>query len=883
MIKLDGVYKPEEYEDRIWKFWQSEQVFESPRNPDKTPYTILMPPPNVTSKLHMGHGLGYSIQDLLVRYQRMQGKEAMWLPGTDHAGIATQMMVEQSLKKEGTSRKELGREAFFKRCEQWKDTYGTQILHQFAKLGFSCDWSKLAYTMDPNLSQAVRYVFVELFNEGLIYQSERLVNWDPVLQTAISDDEIEQKEINGFLWHFRYPIHNSSETLTIATTRPETMIGDTAVAVHPQDERYSKFIGKKVELPFTHRLIPIIADDYVDQTFGTGVVKITPAHDPNDFIIGKRHQLEFINVLHPDGTMNEEAPPELQGLDRFVARKKIIQGLKDLGLFVEEKPHKHSVPHSERSKEIIEPRLSLQWFVKMSEMAKEAAFEARSGSLKFHPDSWKKTYLYWLDHIQDWCISRQLWWGHRIPIWYCQSCQHHQTSLLDPDQCEQCGSRDLKQDEDVLDTWFSSWLWPLSPLGWPESSKDFDYYFPTQTLVTAPEIIFLWVARMVMAAKKFTGKIPFSDIYFNATVCDKKGRKFSKTLGNGIDPIEVIEKHGADAVRFTAVSLAPLGGRVRMDRSDFQMGSRFINKLWNAARMLYSHLDPHISLPPIASFEWRAHEAWLIREFKTTTEQVTQCLEQFRVGDAVNHIYHFVWGGFCDWGLEAAKEDLFGDDETAKAQTLSILSYCFEGLLRLAHPVIPFVTEELWQKLPPQKDWDRPKSLALASFPDPKTIPQAQKMAQSWSKVQELINQIRSCRSQSAINPQTKLDAKIYAQESLKDSFLAAKPLIMRLSGIEEMSFITEKSIQEKALAAIGEGFIAFLPIKGHLDIDKEVQRLQQEEKRLSGLLKGIEAKLANQDFLARAPKEVIDENEAKKMKFTAQMKDIRDNLNALT
>lgn len=885
MIDINAVYEPKSYEDRIWSFWSEKGLFTSKPDAAKKPYTILMPPPNVTSQLHMGHGLGYSIQDLLIRWKRMCGFNAMWLPGTDHAGIATQMMVEKKLESEGKSRKELGRESFVGACQDWKDKYGNIILEQFAKMGFSCDWSRVSYTMDPDLSKAVRWVFVQLYNEGLIYRGERLVNWDPVLKTALSDDELENKEIPGHLWYFRYPVVGTNRFIPIATTRPETMLGDTAVAVNPEDPRYKDLIGKTVALPFTDRSIPIVADDYVKSEFGTGAVKITPAHDPNDFEIGKRHNLPMINIMNDDATLNGNVPEEFQGLDRFAARKKVLKGLKALDLFDKEESYKHSVPHSDRSKTIIEPKLSKQWYVRMRDLAAPAAAVAREDRLKFHPESWKKTYLYWLDNIQDWCISRQLWWGHRIPIWYCQSCQEATTGIDDPQSCAACGHNKLEQDEDVLDTWFSSWLWPLSPLGWPQEGKqDLDYYYPTSTLVTAPEIIFLWVARMVMVGLKFKGDVPFTDVYFNATVCDKKGRKFSKTLGNGIDPLEVIDTHGADAVRYTAISLAPLGGRVRMGKDDFDNGSRFINKLWNASRMIFQHLEPNQVLPSLKSLDLDKSEKWLIDRLHHTAAEININLSQYRVNDAVEKLYHFIWGSLCDWGLEAAKETLRPDAEPEdRLRCLSVLVYCLDGALRLAHPVIPFVTEELWQKLPKHPDWQQEEYLACASYPEAKSIMSFPEAATEWQDVQDLITCIRSVRTQAGIPPKEKLAATIKAQVSCHDNLQSSALFIKRLAKLASLQVSENPEKPSKTLTGVSRDFTVYLPVEGLLDLDAETKRLSAEAEKISKILKGIEAKLANESFLARAPAEVVAETKQKQQDLTNQLKEIQSNLASLS
>ncbi len=888
MIELDSTYDHKKYEKKWYEYAVAHKFFHAPVDHGRKPYTILMPPPNVTSQLHMGHGLGYSIQDLLSRWQRMKGLNVCWLPGTDHAGIATQMMVEKDLEKEGTTRRAMGREKFFDRLVQWKEKYGGMILEQFKQMGFSCDWDRLAYTMDPKLSEAVRHVFVELYKEGLIYRGERLVNWDTVLQTAISDDEVESKEVQGILYYYRYPIDGSDEFIPIATTRPETMLGDTAVAVNPDDERYKHLIGKNVKLPFVGRLIPIIADEYVKSEFGTGAVKITPAHDPNDFEIGKRHGLPFINVMTVTGAMAENTPEPFKGLDRFVARKEVVKQMKALGLFDEEKSYKTTQPHSERSKTVIEPRLSQQWFVRMQELAKPAADAARNDELHFHPESWKKTYLYWLDNIQDWCISRQLWWGHRIPIWYCKDCDGVTTGMQDPTSCEKCGSTKIVQDEDVLDTWFSSWLWPLSPFDWPTHDKKeqetLEYFNPTDVLVTAPEIIFLWVARMVMANLKFKNRLPFKHVYFNATVTDKQGRKFSKTLGNGIDPLEVIEKHGADAVRFTAISLAPLGGRVKMEKEDFENGARFVNKIWNAARMMFQHLDAGQKLPKLETLSLTLSEKWLIQRLKETAGKVDAHLASFRVNDAVEEVYHFIWGAFCDWGLECAKIDLASTAKPEdKLRALSVLIYVFDGALRLAHPVMPFVSEELWQKMPAHPNWgERPKSICVAAFPRPETIPSFAAEASQWKTIQDVISGIRSVRSQMGLSPKQELPVHIRVEKSLESTVSAASDWIQRLGRAEKVEVGPDVQRPGQSLTAVGQGFEVFLPASGLIDIDKEKARLSSEEVRIQKILGGIVSKLDNKSFVERAPEDVLEQTRAQRANMEEQLAAIKRNLEAL-
>ena len=890
MIELDTKYNHKKYEKQIWKFWTEKNLYSAKRDKDKTPYTILMPPPNVTSQLHMGHGTGYSLQDLLIRWKRMLGFNACWLPGTDHAGIATQMMVEKDLATQNITKKDLGRDAFVERLKEWKSKYGGIIVDQLKELGFSCDWDRLAYTLDPKLSEAVRKVFVSLYEEGLIYRGERLVNWDCHLQTAVSDDEVESREVNGFLYYFRYQIKDSDEQIPIATTRPETMLGDTAVAINPEDERFAHLIGKSVVLPFEDRYIPIIADDYVKSEFGTGAVKITPAHDPNDFEIGKRHNLKFISIMNDDGTLNQNVPESFRNKDRFEVRKEIVKALSEKGLFDEKKSYKHTVPHSERSKTVIEPKLSLQWYVKMDSLAKPAADAARNGEINFYPESWKKTWLYWLDNIQDWCISRQLWWGHRIPIWYCDDCDHITTGMTDPENCGNCNSINIKQDEDVLDTWFSSWLWPMSPFGWPEDGKestadeklDLDYFYPSNVLVTAPEIIFLWVARMTMAGLKFKNQIPFKDVYFNATVCDKKGQKFSKTLGNGIDPLEVIEKYGADAVRYTAAHLAPLGGRIKMDQSDFEVGSKFINKIWNAARFLFNYLDVNHVHPPLSEINLDLSQKWTINELYETADRVNKLLNQYRINEAVESIYHYIWGTYCDWSVEASKEYLNADDDSKKKETLSVLAFAFEGGLRLLHPVAPFVTEELWQKMPAHPDLDRTCSISTSNYPTMEMIPQFPDEAEMWNRVQLIIQGSRSAKQQSGISSKEKLDAHIRIDGKYVQSTSSAIPFIKKLANLGNIVVKSELERPGKSLTAVGPGFEVFLPVGGVLDISKERSRLQSELTKTEKIVQGIGKKLSNKNFVEKAPPEILSQTKAQMENMSAQLDHLKLNLVAL-
>lgn len=874
-------YDPKRYEAKWLEFWQQNGYFRADENSKKPPYVVLLPPPNVTSQLHLGHGLNASLQDLYIRWKRMKGFESCWLPGVDHAGIATQMMVERALEQEGTTRRKLGREAFFKRCEDWKDKYGGIIFEQLKQMGMSADWSRQAYTMDETLSLAVRKIFFELYNEGLIYRGERLVNWDCALQTAVSDDEVESQEINGKIWQFRYKIVGSNEFIAFATTRPETMLGDTALAVHPDDLRYKALIGKFAALPFDGRQIPIVADEYVKSDFGTGCVKITPAHDPNDFELGKRHKLPMINILNEDGTLNDLVPEKFRGLDRFVARKNIIAAMKQLELFDEEKNYKTALPYSERSKTVIEPRLSKQWYVKMQPLVGGAIEAAKDGRINFYPDLWKKTYLHWLENIQDWCISRQLWWGHRIPIWYCTACEHINCSMQDPSKCESCGSKELVQDEDVLDTWFSSWLWPLSPFGWPEDTQALRKFYPSDLLVTANEIIFLWVARMVMVGLKIKGTVPFKDVFFNPVICDQQGRKFSKTLGNGIDPLEVINENGADAARFTLLNLASVGGRVKIAKEDFALGSRFINKIWNASKFLHHSIDYARPLLPLEKIKLEKPEHWLLSRLAFTIEEFERCLEHYRTVEAVNALYHFIWGDFCDWGLESAKEAFAGEDRQRKDHVASLLTYVFEAILRLASPVIPFVCEELWHKLPKHPNWPRPDSLVVASFPIKDAFKFEVRQAEQWSRVQDLISEVRSIKSQAQLPRRTETVLTVKTDSKFGAVFQESSAWICKLAGVSGLE-ISENKVPGNSLVGIGAGFECYHPLDKDFDITKELKRLEGEKIRIEKILNGINQKLENTSFVANAPEEVIIQTKSQQINMQTQLNGINANLISL-
>ncbi|MCY4381088.1 MAG: valine--tRNA ligase [Proteobacteria bacterium] len=882
VAELSHFPNPQDYEGRIYQFWQDGEFFQvtsgDHRQGSPPIYTILMPPPNVTSQLHMGHGAGYSIQDWLIRWRRMKDGQAAWIPGLDHAGIATQMMVEKQLQAEGISKHSLGRDLFVKRAQQWKEKYGHEILNQFRAIGFSCDWSRLAYTLDNKRSYAVRYAFVQLFNEGLIYRSHRLVNWDPSLQTALGDDEVENRMVSGHIFYLRYPVKggDAGQWLTVATTRPETMFGDVAVAVHPDDERFQQYHGKKVILPLTHREIPVITDNYVKQDFGTGVLKITPAHDPNDYLVGVRHGLGAIDILNDQGALQgDDVPKSFQGVDRFAARKMVVKSLKELGLFQGSDPHKHSVPYSSRSGVVIEPKLCAQWYVKMSGFAKQAATVVRQGEMSFYPENWQKTWLYWLDNIQDWCISRQLWWGHRIPVWTCENCGHVFASLEDqPHRCPKCDGQTFSQDPDVLDTWFSSWLWPLSPFGWPDDSNELDDFFPSQVLITAPDIIFQWVARMTMASLKFQKKLPFKKVFFVATVCDKKGQKFSKTLGNGIDPMDVIAEYGADALRFTAAFIAPQGGRIKMSMDDFNIGKNFIHKIWHASRFILGLCDNTSNIKPLASTTKNVWQLGLLTELAYTIDKTEDCLNNFQTQAALRTLYHYVWHALCDWGIEACKESfrmLSADDQEKKEECLSVILFAHECALRLMHPVIPFVTEELWGHLPAHPDLPRAKALCVSKYPSLTEVPSEPRVHEKWTLMQNIIQKIRRLKQVYSLPKQSYATLNVYLKIMANHRFEDQEELalITRLAQVGIVHLLSpQDTMPAKSLIDGTLYFEVAVEVGDLIDISAEVTRLSAQIKQAQGHLGGVEKKLQSEAFLARASESVVTNTKKQKQQL---------------
>ena len=873
------------------------------------PYVIVIPPPNVTAVLHMGHGLNNTIQDVLIRWRRMQGRAALWVPGTDHAGIATQNVVERQLAQEGKTREDLGREAFVERTWEFVRETGGAILDQLKAIGSSCDWERTRFTLDPGLSRAVREVFVRLYEKELIYRGEYIINWCPRCHTALSNEEAEGNEVEGRLFHLRYPLSTELDVvaagaraagaealgqlpdgrwfLTVSTTRPETMLGDMAVAVNPADDRYRGLVGGEVDLPLTGRRIPIIADDFVDREFGTGMVKVTPAHDPNDFDMAQRGGIEPLDVMTPDAHMGENAPAEFQGMERFEARKAVLEAFKELDLYGGEDVHTHSVPQCYRCDTVVEPRLSEQWFVKMKPLAEPALKASQDGTVTFVPGRWKKVYEHWMENIRDWCISRQLWWGHRIPVWYCQECQETIVRRDDPTECPKCGSEKLEQDPDVLDTWFSSWLWPFSVFGWPEESEDLKAFYPGHVLSTAPEILFFWVARMIMAGYEFLGEAPFKTVYLHATVRDTKGRKMSKSLGNGIDPLEVVERFGADALRFTVISAAAVGTDIYLDPDDleasFAPGRNFANKVWNAGRFTLSSVGD-APIRPLSEVEdaLELSDRWILSRLSKTVTGLTRELEKFRLHDVAETAYHFFWSEFADWYLELVKPRLRGDaGEESREAARTTLIVALDGILRLLHPLIPFVTEELWQKLPWPAGDEKPAALIEAPWPEPDPAREDGDAEVRMASLQELITLIRRLRKEYGVPEGAHVGITVGgAPESFQSTLETESAAMKMLARVEEIKIDGSMS-GAGAHGVLINGTELFIPLEGVIDLEKEMERLRGEIERLDSQLKGTEKKLENQNFVDRAPKEVVDKERAKADSFREQQAKLQQKLQA--
>jgi valyl-tRNA synthetase len=864
-IELAKVFDPKGYEDRIYKFWLDNRLFAPRKSAKGGKFVIVIPPPNVTGVLHMGHGLNNSLQDIEIRYHRMLGDETLWLPGTDHAGIATQHIVEKQLKKKGTSRVEIGREKFLE--ETWRVTneHHGIIIKQLQKLGASCDWDRERFTFDEGLSRAVREVFVSLFEKGLIYRGNYLVNWCPSCRTAISDDEVEHEEIRGKMYHYNYPLSDGSGTVTIATTRPESMLGDTAVAVNPDDSRYTHLVGKEVDLPLTGRKIPIIADAMIDAAFGTGAVKVTPAHDIVDYEIGRRHDLPAINILTPDGKLNENVPEAYRGLTVNKARARVVEDITAAGLFIKEEPHMHQVGHCYRCHAVIEPYLSDQWFVRMKPLAEKALKAWQDGKVRFYPQRWENTYRNWLENIRDWCISRQLWWGHRIPVWYCDKCGKMTVSRTDPPACSQCGSTDIRQDPDVLDTWFSSDLWPFSTFGWPERTPDLAAYYPTTTLITSYDIIFFWVARMIMMGIEFMGEVPFRDIFITGLVRDKQGRKMSKSLGNGVDPLEVIDEYGADALKFTMAFLAAQGQDIPFDKDLVKLGSRFANKIWNASRMLLMNLEGR-TLLDAASVRLDGIDVWIRHRLSRAAAAARAALDGYRFNEAAQAVYEFFWNDFCDWYIEAAKLPLAGGDDKEKDRVVTLMMTVLEESLRLLHPFLPMITEEIYQKLPHEIGAAGVRSIMTRPYPGPDPKRENPDVAESFSSLQDLVRSVRTIRSEFTIPPDRKIDVTVVTGKggNARANFETHRALVAHLVGSKDLAFTDKKPAEGGSIPAAGKGFEVFVFIREAIDVPREVQRLAREIEKTKAERTRTEAKLANASFVEKAPPEIVDREKGK-------------------
>ena len=869
--ELDKQYSPQNVEDRTYKFWCDHKYFHAEVNPEKKPYTIVIPPPNITGQLHMGHALDETLQDILIRWRRMEGYETLWLPGTDHASIATEAKIVEAMRKEGITKEEIGREKFLERAWEWKAQYGGRIVEQLKKLGSSCDWDRERFTLDEGCSKAVREVFCKLYDKGLIYRGERIINWCPHCLTSISDAEVEYEDQAGHFWHLRYPFKDGSGYLELATTRPETLLGDTAVAVNPNDERYKEMVGKTLILPIVHREIPVIADDYVDIEFGTGVVKITPAHDPNDFEVGLRHNLEVINVLTPDAKIVDDYP-KYAGMDRYEARKAIVEDLEAEGALVEIEDYSHNVGTCYRCGTTVEPRVSKQWFVKMEPLAKPAVEVVRNGEVKFVPERFDKTYFHWMENIKDWCISRQLWWGHRIPAYYCDDCGEVMVSAQEVHTCSKCGSTHVHQDPDTLDTWFSSALWPFSTLGYPDDTKELEYFYPTDTLVTGYDIIFFWVARMIFSGVEHMGQVPFHTVLIHGLVRDAQGRKMSKSLGNGIDPLLVIDQYGADALRFTLATGNAPGNDMRFSDEKVKASRNFANKLWNAARFVLMYLGNDYSYPGLPK-DLAIEDKWILSKVNTLAKEVTDNLERFELGIAVAKLYDFIWDVFCDWYIEIAKIRLQSGEgaDTAKA----VLVYVLTDILKLLHPFMPFITEEIYQAIPHDTE-----SIMISKWPeyDP-TLSFADEEAQ-MEKIMDAIRAIRNRRAEMNIPPSKK--SKVYVETVFSDVFAVGSEFIKRLAYASDVEIADAFGDLGNTVTIVTNDAKIYIPLGDLVDFEAEAKRLQKELAAAEEKLAFINKKLDNPGFVNKAPEKVVQQNRDEAAKLTEKIANLRSSLENL-
>ena len=869
--ELDKQYSPQNVEDRTYKFWCDHKYFHAEVNPDKKPYTIVIPPPNITGQLHMGHALDETLQDILIRWRRMEGYETLWLPGTDHASIATEAKIVEAMRKEGITKEEIGREKFLERAWEWKAQYGGRIVEQLKKLGSSCDWDRERFTLDEGCSKAVREVFCKLYDKGLIYRGERIINWCPHCLTSISDAEVEYEDQAGHFWHLRYPFKDGSGYLELATTRPETLLGDTAVAVNPNDERYKDMVGKTLILPIVHREIPVIADDYVDIEFGTGVVKITPAHDPNDFEVGLRHNLEVINVLTPDAKIVDDYP-KYAGMDRYEARKAIVEDLQAEGALVEIEDYSHNVGTCYRCGTTVEPRVSKQWFVKMEPLAKPAVEVVRNGEVKFVPERFDKTYFHWMENIKDWCISRQLWWGHRIPAYYCDDCGEVMVSAQEVHTCSKCGGNHVHQDPDTLDTWFSSALWPFSTLGYPDDTKELEYFYPTDTLVTGYDIIFFWVARMIFSGVEHMGQVPFHTVLIHGLVRDAQGRKMSKSLGNGIDPLLVIDQYGADALRFTLATGNAPGNDMRFSDEKVKASRNFANKLWNAARFVLMYLGNDYNYPGLPK-DLAIEDKWILSKVNTLAKEVTDNLERFELGIAVAKLYDFIWDVFCDWYIEIAKIRLQSGEgaDTAKA----VLVYVLTDILKLLHPFMPFITEEIYQAIPHDTE-----SIMISKWPeyDP-ALSFADEEAQ-MEKIMDAIRAIRNRRAEMNIPPSKK--SKVYVETAFADVFAVGSEFIKRLAYASDVEIADGFGDLGNTVTIVTNDAKIYIPLGDLVDFEAEAKRLQKELAAAEEKLAFINKKLDNPGFVNKAPEKVVQQNRDEAAKLTEKIANLRSSLENL-
>ena len=875
MKELEKTYDPSQIEDRLYRKWEEKKYFHAEVDRSKKPFTIVMPPPNVTGQLHMGHALDNTMQDILIRFKRMQGYSALWQPGTDHAAIATEVKVTEKLKEQGIDKKEIGREEFLKHAWAWKEEYGNRIVSQLKKMGSSADWDRERFTMDEGCSKAVKEVFVRLYEKGYIYKGSRIINWCPVCKTSISDAEVIHEEQDGFFWHINYPVVGEpGRFVEIATTRPETLLGDTAVAVNPDDERYTDIVGKMLELPLTDRQIPVIADPYVDKEFGTGCVKITPAHDPNDFEVGKRHNLEEINILNDDATINELGG-KYAGMDRYEARKQMVADLDALGLLVKVVPHSHNVGTHDRCKTTVEPMIKPQWFVRMKEMGQAALDIIKTDELSFVPEQFDKTYIHWLENIRDWCISRQLWWGHRIPAWYCDECGETIVSRETPTVCPKCGCTHLTQDEDTLDTWFSSALWPFSTLGWPDKTPEYEYFYPTSVLVTGYDIIFFWVIRMVFSALEQTGKSPFKHVLIHGLVRDDQGRKMSKSLGNGIDPLEVIDKYGADALRLTLITGNAPGNDMRFYWERVENSRNFANKIWNATRFIMMNMEK-ADFTNVKLSDLTIADRWILSKVNTLAKEMTDNMEKFELGIAVSKVYDFIWEEFCDWYIEMVKPRLYNDEDETKAAALWTLKTVLIQALKLLHPYMPFITEEIFCNIQ-----DEEESIMISKWPEYTDEWNFEADEAAVDTIKAAVRAIRNLRTGMNVPPSRK--AKVYvvsAKENVRHIFESSKSFFATLGYASEVHVQEDKTgIDENAVSTLIHDAAVYIPLEELVDIDKEIERLEKEAAKLAGEIKRASGMLANPKFVDKAPAAKVEEEKAKLAKYTEMSEQVAERL----